>query len=290
MTINYSATENSGSLATVLFQFTSPTGRIETIRADGTNLPLTGTVSAVVPDSWPNGTHTLDYITLLDAAGNQVTYHRPGDVSLYPSGASGPDSNPHTLNTADFTVAQPPNSPTDVAATSAEEAAEVRWTAAVPNGSPVTEYTVTALPGGRSATVAGDVTRATVSGLASGTAYTFTVTATNAIGTSASSASSNSVVPVSRPAVPRVRRTTADSGRAAVAFTPGFDGGSPVTGYATACVSTDGGATRSATGATSPITVTGLTPEKSYRCRVRATNAIGTSPYSPYGPTVVVAP
>ena len=36
--------------------------------------------------------------------------------------------------------------------------------------------------------------------------------------------------------------------------------------------------------------MTGLTGGKNYHCRVRATNAIGTSPYSAYGDTVIVPP
>ncbi len=42
------------------------------------------------------------------------------------------------------------------------------------------------------------------------------------------------------------------------------------------------------TGAASPLLVTGLTGGKHYHCRVRATNAIGTGPYSAYGATVLV--
>ena len=71
-------------------------------------------------------------------------------------------------------------------------------------------------------------------------------------------------------------------------FAPGSDGGSPITGYLARCESTDGGITKSATGTTSPITVTALSPGKSYHCRTRATNAIGSSPYSGYGPTITV--
>ena len=43
-----------------------------------------------------------------------------------------------------------------------------------------------------------------------------------------------------------------------------------------AATSTNGGVARSVTAAASPITVTGLTIGRTYACRVRATNAVGT--------------
>ncbi len=69
---------------------------------------------------------------------------------------------------------------------------------------------------------------------------------------------------------------------------PASNGGSPITSYNAQCVSTDGGVATSKTGAASPLLVTGLTGGKHYHCRVRATNAIGTGPYSAYGATVLV--
>jgi hypothetical protein len=58
----------------------------------------------------------------------------------------------------------------------------------------VTGYTVTASPGGRTVTTTG-ATTATVTGLTNGTPHTFTVTATNAVGTGPASAPSAPVTP-----------------------------------------------------------------------------------------------
>jgi hypothetical protein len=60
-------------------------------------------------------------------------------------------------------------------------------------GSPITSYTVTAVPGDKTATGAGSPI--TVSGLTNGTSYTFTVSATNGIGASSPSIPSNAVTP-----------------------------------------------------------------------------------------------
>ena len=91
-------------------------------------------------------------------------------------------------------VAAAPSPPGAVRAIGGNGQAVISWSAASANGSPVTGYTVTASPGGRTATTTGS-TAATVTGLTNGIAYTFRVTATNAAGTSAPSASSNTVTP-----------------------------------------------------------------------------------------------
>ena len=98
-------------------------------------------------------------------------------------------------------VATAPGAPVGVTATAGDATAAVSWGAAPPDGSPVTSYTVHASPGGASVTVPGTATSAAFAGLINGTAYTFTVTATNAAGPG-QGATSNTVTPhppVTRP-------------------------------------------------------------------------------------------
>ena len=111
--------------------------------------------------------------------GHQCHRHRAGTRPVEPG-------EPRTGPTA-------PGAPTAVSATAGDGSATVTWTAPVNGGSPLTRYTVTPLIGGI-AQAAVDVTGSplptstTVTGLTNGTAYTFTVTATNAIGTGPASA------------------------------------------------------------------------------------------------------
>lgn len=89
---------------------------------------------------------------------------------------------------------EPPAAPTDVRATAGDRSADVSWSAAAGSAA-VTGYTVTAAPGGAATSVTGTARTAHVTGLESGTAYTFTVRATSAGGTSAPSAASDAVTP-----------------------------------------------------------------------------------------------
>lgn len=93
-----------------------------------------------------------------------------------------------------------PNAPTGVAAVKGNAQAIVSFTAPSDTGGlSITSYTVTSSTGGITAT--GSASPITITGLTNGTAYTFTVTATNAIGTSVASSASNSVTPSGLPAI-----------------------------------------------------------------------------------------
>jgi virginiamycin B lyase len=90
-----------------------------------------------------------------------------------------------------------PGAPTGVSASAEGGQASVAFTAPSGNGSAVTSYTVTADPGGQTST--GTASPIAVTGLAQDTEYTFTVTATNGVGTGSPSEPSNSVVLIGPP-------------------------------------------------------------------------------------------
>ena len=73
--------------------------------------------------------------------------------------------------------------------------ATVSWTAPFDNGSPITSYSALASPGGASCSVPAPALTCAVQGLTNGVSYTFTVRATNSVGTSLPSPASSAVVP-----------------------------------------------------------------------------------------------
>jgi hypothetical protein len=93
-------------------------------------------------------------------------------------------------------AATAPDAPTDVVATAGDGEATVTWDAPASNGgAAIDEYTVTSDPGGQTCVWTTGPLSCTVTGLTNGTAYTFTVVATNSVGDSDPSAPSNSVTP-----------------------------------------------------------------------------------------------
>jgi len=170
-----------------------------------------------------------------------------------------------------------PGSPTGVGAVAGDGQATVSFSAPASNGgATITGYTVTAAPGGASATSAAPGA-ATVTGLQNGISYTFTVTATNSKGVGPSSSPSSPVSPftvitVSLP--PWNVSAVAGNKQATVSFSePTNNGGGNITNYT---VTTSPGG-RTASGPASPISVTGLSNGTSYTFTVRADNVAGTS-------------
>ena len=188
----------------------------------------------------------------------------------------------------DLGIPVAPSAPSGVTGVAGDGEVTVSWTAPTSNGgSAITGYTVTASPGGATCTTTG-ATTCVVTGLTNGTAYTFTVTATNAVGTSPASSPSSPVTPVSVPSAPSGVTGVAGDGEVTVSWTaPTSSGGSPITGYTV--TASPGGATCTTTGATTCV-VTGLTNGTAYTFTVTAANADGIGPAStPSFPVTPVA-
>ena len=103
-----------------------------------------------------------------------------------------------SAETAAVSAGTVPGAPTIGTAIAGNTQVTVNFTAPVSDGgSPITLYTATSSPSGITATSTSSAI--TVTGLTNGVAYTFTVTATNAIGEGPASADSNAVTPVALP-------------------------------------------------------------------------------------------
>jgi hypothetical protein len=187
-------------------------------------------------------------------------------------------------------VATAPGAPTIGTAVGGDAQATVSWTApASDGGSPVTGYVVTPYVGYSpqpSQTFISTATTQVVTGLTNFTQYRFRVQAINGVGTGGFSKVTNPIYPapdgMTVPGAPTIGSATAGDAQATVSWTaPASDGGSPITGYVVTAYIGYGpqSVTTFVSTATTQV-VTGLTNGSTYRFRVRAINAVGTSGYS----------
>ncbi len=179
-----------------------------------------------------------------------------------------------------------PGAPTIGTAISGNASVSLNWTApTVTGGSAITGYVVTPYIGGvaqATQTFNSTATTQTVTGLTNGTAYTFTVAAINAIGTSAASAQSGAVTPATVPGAPTIGTATFGNASATVTWTaPANNGGAAITGYVVTPYK--GGfaqATQTFNSTATTEIVTGLTNGSSYTFKVAAINSVGTGAQS----------
>jgi hypothetical protein len=251
-TVSFTAPSDGGSAITGYTVTATPAG-------GGTSITATGTSSPITVTGLTNGTSYTFTATATNAVGTSAS---------------------STASAAVTPAITAPGLPTGISASGSNGSATVSFTAPVDNGgSAITGYTVTATPvgGGTPITATGTSSPITVTGLTNGTSYTFTATATNAVGTGTSSTPSSAVTPaITAPGLPTGISATVSNGSATVSFTAPVDnGGTPITGYTVTATPAGGGTPITATGTSSPITVTGLTGGVAYTFTVTATNAVG---------------
>jgi hypothetical protein len=166
----------------------------------------------------------------------------------------------------------------------------VHWNLSTGGKYPVTGYTATASNGNTCTAIAGDW--CTVPGLTNGTAYNFTVTATNAVGTSAPSAVSSDVIAGSprAPTAPVV--AVAGPGSANVTFTLAGNNGAAISWYTlTAHDLSNPGSPSDGfqwTSPASPLYIPGLQAGHTYNFTITATNSRGEGPSSPASNSVTM--
>jgi hypothetical protein len=124
----------------------------------------------------------------------------PYTFKVQASNAAGPGPVSEPSNAVTPTGPTVPSAPTGVSATAGNGQATVTWAAPSANGSAITSYKVTPYVGSTAQTakvVSGSppATTTTIEGLTNGTAYTFTVSALNAIGEGPASSPSSAVTP-----------------------------------------------------------------------------------------------
>jgi titin len=183
------------------------------------------------------------------------------------------------------TPASAPTAPAAPTVTRGDAKVTVTWVAPANGGSAITGYTVSTFAGGT--LVAGKsctptpVTGVTcdVTGLTNGTAYTFTVKATNGVGSGADSTASLAATPATVPAAPAAPSVVKGDAKVTVTWVAPANNGSAILSYT---VTTYAGGTLVAGKTCSPnpatgltCDVTGLTNGTAYTFKVKATNEVG---------------
>jgi hypothetical protein len=182
-----------------------------------------------------------------------------------------------------------PDAPAPPTVRSRNRGVAVSFVAPFDGGSPITRFNAACASsnGGASGSASGGGSPIVVGGLSNGKVYRCRVSATNANGTGVASLPSGNVVPSTVPSAPARPNAVAGNARATVSFSAPGSGGSGITGYTAICQSSNGGSTASTAGSRSPLTVVGVTNDRTYTCRVFARNANGAGPASPASAAIV---
>lgn len=161
----------------------------------GTSPTLSATSNSGLNPTFTSSTTAVCTIT----TGGALSFITAGTCTINADQAGDASYLPAAQVSHTFTVnAVVPGAPAIGVASAGNAQAAVSFTAPASSGGvAITGYTVTASPGG--ATASGTASPITITGLTNGTPYTFTVRATNSVGTGAASTASNSVTPTAPP-------------------------------------------------------------------------------------------
>ncbi|MGD0882481.1 MAG: putative Ig domain-containing protein [Acidimicrobiales bacterium] len=189
------------------------------------------------------------------------------EVEAVNSVGDGPFSSP----SGTLTPSGPPGAPTITSISPEDGALQVNFSAPT-TSTPINGYQYQLDGTGPWLASAATSSPLTISGLTDGTSYSVEIEAINDVGTGSAS-NSMSQTPVAVPGAPTITSTQVGPGTASIAFTPGSDGGSTLTGYR---YSTDGGTSWSSTSSTdSPLSLTGLANGTTYPFELEAVDVSG---------------
>jgi titin len=197
---------------------------------------------------------------------------------------------PFSAPTGALTPSGPPGAPTITSISAQDGALQVHFTAAT-SSAPIIGYQYQLNGTGPWLETTTTSSPLTIAGLTDGTAYSVAIEAVNTIGSGGSS-NSMSQTPVAVPGAPTITSVQVGAGTASIAFTPGNNGGSAITGYR---YSTTSGSSWTTTSTASPLSLTGLTNGTTYSFELEAINASGdgaptttsfTTPSAPAAPVI----
>jgi hypothetical protein len=263
--------DGGAALTDYTVEYSSDSGTTWTTFTDGTSTTASTTVTGL-----SNGTTYTFRVSAVTAAGT-------GAVS----------------DSASATTLSEPDPPTSLSATAGIEQVALTWTAPSSNGgSAITDYTIEySSDSGTTWTTFADgtstATSATVTGLSTGTTYTFKVAAVNAAGTGTPSATVSATT-VNTPGPPTTLTAMTGNTKMYLSWAaPSSDGGATVTDYTVEYATPGAGAwTTFADGisTTTSTTVTGLSNDTTYLFRVSAISDAGTGTPSDTATSTPVSP